>query len=184
MHLMSPRCKDKGNIKRAFIPQTRLFFPVFTLSLPNENSVYCFRKHISRTRHSRHLPAVTAYYSFSITYRRTLFQRVAPIIQLVAESPALRSIHPQFPGKQGNTAPRQDYLPCADVGNDALLHLFPDSASMGENPSGTNSGRRHQLAHWHISTLIKLLPIFRRILPTPSEHRQACLPNVSRSFAR
>lgn len=26
MHLMSPRCKDKGNIKRAFIPQTRLFF--------------------------------------------------------------------------------------------------------------------------------------------------------------
>ena len=50
MHLMSPRCKDKGNIKRAFIPQTRLFFPVFTLSLPNENSVYCFRKHISRTR--------------------------------------------------------------------------------------------------------------------------------------
>ena len=44
---MSPRCNDKGNIKRAFIPQTRLFFPVFTLSLPNENSVYCFRKHIS-----------------------------------------------------------------------------------------------------------------------------------------
>lgn len=50
---MSPRCKDKGNIKRAFIQQTRLFFPVFTLSLPNENSLYCFRKHISRTRHSR-----------------------------------------------------------------------------------------------------------------------------------
>ena len=41
MHLMSPRCKDKGNIKRAFIQQTRLFFPVFTLSLPNENSLYC-----------------------------------------------------------------------------------------------------------------------------------------------
>ena len=41
---MSPRCKDKGNIKRAFIQQTRLFFPVFTLSLPNENSLYCFRK--------------------------------------------------------------------------------------------------------------------------------------------
>lgn len=40
---MSPRCKDKGNIKRAFIQQTRLFFPVFTLSLPNENSLYCFR---------------------------------------------------------------------------------------------------------------------------------------------
>ena len=57
---MSPRCKDKGNIKRAFIQQTRLFFPVFTLSLPNENSLYCFRKHISRTRHSRHLSAVTA----------------------------------------------------------------------------------------------------------------------------
>lgn len=73
---MSPRCKDKGNIKRAFIQQTRLFFPVFTLSLPNENSLYCFRKHISRTRHSRHLSAVTAHYPFSVTDRRTLFQRV------------------------------------------------------------------------------------------------------------
>ncbi len=36
MHLMSPRCNDKGNIKRVSIQQIRCFFPVFTLSLLHE----------------------------------------------------------------------------------------------------------------------------------------------------
>lgn len=40
MHLMSPRCNDKGNIKRVSIQQIRCFFPVFTLSLLHENSLY------------------------------------------------------------------------------------------------------------------------------------------------
>jgi len=43
---------------------------------------------------------------------------------------------------------------------------------------------------WHILSFktlkwcAKLLLTSRRILPTPSEHRQACLPNVSRSSVR
>lgn len=64
MHLMSPRCNDKGNIKRVSIQQIRCFFPVFTLSLLHENSLYHFRKHLPGTRHSRYLSAVVAHDSF------------------------------------------------------------------------------------------------------------------------
>ena len=71
---MSPRCNDKGNIKRVSIQQIRCFFPVFTLSLLHENSLYHFRKHLPGTRHSRYLSAVVAHDSFSVTHSRPLFQ--------------------------------------------------------------------------------------------------------------
>ena len=89
--------QGQGNIKRAFIPQTRLFFPVLHY-LCRMKTLYIVLGSISLGLGILGIfPAVTAYYSFSITYRRTLFQRVALIIQLVAESPALRSVHPQLP---------------------------------------------------------------------------------------
>lgn len=143
MHLMSPRCNDKGNIKRGSIQQTQLFFPVFTLSLPHENSLHCFRKHFSGTWHSRHLPAVIAYYPFLIASRRPLFQGLAPTIQLVAESPALWSVYTQLSRKQGNSSSRQNYFARINVGNNGLLHPFPDPFFMGKDSSGRNSNRGH-----------------------------------------
>lgn len=138
---MSPRCKDKGNTKKSFHGANLVTFSFFTLSLRHENSFYHFRKHLPRTRHSRHLPAATAHHAIPAAYRRPLFQRVATTIQLVAESPPLRPIYPQLPRKQSVAATGKSGFAYADVGNDDLLHLISDSFLMGKDSHGADCCR-------------------------------------------
>lgn len=38
--------------------------PFFTLSLPHEDSIYCYRNDFPGTRHSRHFSAAIAYHAF------------------------------------------------------------------------------------------------------------------------
>ena len=52
--------------------------PFFTLSLPHEDSIYCYRNDFPGTRHSRHFSAAIAYHAFPATYCSPLFQRVVP----------------------------------------------------------------------------------------------------------
>ena len=48
-----------------------------------------------------------------------------------------------FRENKSNSAPSQSYLTCADVGNNAILHLLPHSSAMGKNSLGVDCRRGH-----------------------------------------
>ena len=48
---------------------------------------------------------------------------------MVAEPQMPRSLHPQLPREQSHPSTCQNHLPTADVGNNGLLHLLPDSTN-------------------------------------------------------
>ena len=113
----------------AYILSILLFF----LHLPHENRLHHFGNSFFGTRHHRHLPAVAAHYAFPAAHGSTLFQRLTQTVPMVAEPQMPRSLHPQLPREQSHPSTCQNHLPTADVGNNGLLHLLPDSTNRNKD---------------------------------------------------
>ena len=106
---------------------------LFFLHLPHENRLHHFGNSFFGTRHHRHLPAVAAHHAFPAAHGSTLLQRLTQTVPMVAEPQMPRSLHPQLPREQSHPSTCQNHLPTADVGNNGLLHLLPDSTNRNKD---------------------------------------------------
>ena len=62
-----------------------------------------------------------------------LYFRLTQTVPMVAEPQMPRSLHPQLPREQSHPTTCQNHLPTADVGNNGLLHLLPDSTNRNKD---------------------------------------------------
>ena len=75
----------------------------------------------------------SAHYAFPAAHGSTLLQRLTQTVPMVAEPQMPRSLHPQLPREQSHPSTCQNHLPTADVGNNGLLHLLPDSTNRNKD---------------------------------------------------
>ena len=107
--------------------------PEFVLFLPHENSSRRIGMHLVRAGHRRHIRPPAAYHAVPVAIGGLLGAFFAPALRLAARTPLFRRVCTELPRKSRHTASRQDRFAHADVGNDALLHLLPDSTNRNKD---------------------------------------------------
>ena len=129
VRLPTSRGRQQPSLLYSYILSILLFF----LHLPHENRLHHFGNSFFGTRHHRHLPAVAAHYAFLLLTAHSI-QRLTQTVPMVAEPQMPRSLHPQLPRRTKAIPLRAKIIsPTADVGNNGLLHLLPDSTNRNKD---------------------------------------------------
>lgn len=92
---------------------------------------------------------------------------------MVAQSQMLRHLHPELPRGESHTAAGKGRLTGADVGNNALLHLLPDSIVVGKDTAFSHC-LGSDLAHSFVQDVEKGLQRFEKDI-TPEFTICSCL---------